>query len=313
MHNLARWDGTAWHASGNFNGIIYALFVRGGELYAAGTFTLADAASANHIARFDGEQWNGIGDGSRGLATGSTGNVYVLTPDDSGLWVGGRFSHIGTIPASNISHWNFCTPGPVLPNHDSLFVNGTEVTVGWHMPQTTAKHLSPAAVSFHVQVGVGAAFQDIAADLDNITDTFVTISALEQNTLYSWRVQAIVNDTIGAWSERSTFTTGMATDVNDPSQDLPARFSLRQNYPNPFNPSTTISFTLPGKSTVHLNVYNIAGQKVATLADGSMDAGEHTVVWDGSVESGGKAASGVYLYRLDAGRYSSTKKMLLLK
>ncbi|MBD3258197.1 T9SS type A sorting domain-containing protein [candidate division GN15 bacterium] len=96
--------------------------------------------------------------------------------------------------------------------------------------------------------------------------------------------------------------------VESDDATLPGDFALHQNYPNPFNPSTEIAFSLPEASEVRLDVFNIAGQKVTTLVDGTLEAGHHTVTWDGS-----DLASGVYLYRLDAGTYSATKKMVLLK
>jgi PKD repeat protein len=83
---------------------------------------------------------------------------------------------------------------------------------------------------------------------------------------------------------------------------------LRQNYPNPFNPTTEISFSLPQASWVTLEIYNIVGQKTATLVEGYLDAGQHTVTWNGS-----NAASGVYVYRLQAGPVVETRKMILLK
>lgn len=78
--------------------------------------------------------------------------------------------------------------------------------------------------------------------------------------------------------------------------------------PNPFNPSAIISFSLPRASQVRLDVYNILGQRIATLADSYLSAGEHSFTWDGS-----KAASGMYMYRLRAGETVTTEKMMLLK
>jgi len=89
---------------------------------------------------------------------------------------------------------------------------------------------------------------------------------------------------------------------------LPQGFELGQNYPNPFNPKTNIDFTLPKRADVKLDIYNIMGQKVATVADASYEAGDHAVTWDGS-----KSASGVYFYKLTAGEFEQTRKMLLLK
>ncbi len=94
---------------------------------------------------------------------------------------------------------------------------------------------------------------------------------------------------------------------------LPDRFVLRQNYPNPFNPTTEIGFTLPTANHVTLEVYNILGQRVAVLVDGYREAGEHVVQWESKDANGQQLSSGVYLYRLEAGEFLDTKKMLLLK
>ena len=85
-------------------------------------------------------------------------------------------------------------------------------------------------------------------------------------------------------------------------------FNLSQNYPNPFNPATEISFRLPVATDVTLEIYNITGQKVATLIDGNLSAGEHRVSWDGRDHS-----SGVYFYRLTTPGFSDSRKMILLK
>ena len=85
------------------------------------------------------------------------------------------------------------------------------------------------------------------------------------------------------------------------------------NYPNPFNPSTEVIYTLPANAAVTLKVYNIIGREVNTLVEGVKPAGEHRIVWDGTDDSGVKVASGIYLYRLQAGATSLTKKMVLLR
>jgi len=89
---------------------------------------------------------------------------------------------------------------------------------------------------------------------------------------------------------------------------LPTEFSLGQNYPNPFNPATDISFALPVASHVRLEIYNIMGQKVATVVDAPMTAGYHSVSYNAAGN-----ASGVYFYRLEADTFVETRKMLLLK
>jgi len=94
---------------------------------------------------------------------------------------------------------------------------------------------------------------------------------------------------------------------------IPGEFQLSQNYPNPFNPTTSISFNLPEAGQVTLAVYNILGQQVAIVAEGLFSAGPHEVVWDGTDDSGVPVSSGVYLYRIQTGQFSETRKMLLMK
>jgi len=90
--------------------------------------------------------------------------------------------------------------------------------------------------------------------------------------------------------------------------EIPDKFYLKQNYPNPFNPRTIINYELPITNYVELNIYNINGQKVATIVSGKQNVGFHSVEWDAS-----GIASGVYYYRLVAGEYVATKKLVLTK
>jgi hypothetical protein len=93
----------------------------------------------------------------------------------------------------------------------------------------------------------------------------------------------------------------------------PRSFSLSQNYPNPFNPETSIEYALPQDAQVRLIIYNVLGQKVATLVDEHQAAGCKTVWWDGKDETGDEVSSGVYFYRLTAGEFSEVRKMMMVK
>lgn len=97
------------------------------------------------------------------------------------------------------------------------------------------------------------------------------------------------------------------------SAGIPAEFALSQNHPNPFNPETEISFSLPERSQVSLVIYNILGEKVKILANGEMDAGTHSIHWNGRDEAGNSVASGVYFYRLKTAMFDQTMKMVLMK
>ncbi len=107
------------------------------------------------------------------------------------------------------------------------------------------------------------------------------------------------------------FENDVDEDVTD--ADVPAVYTLAQNYPNPFNPSTTIKFDMPVKGHVSLKIYNVAGQLVRTLTNEVWEAGNHSKSWNGTNDLGSSVASGVYFYKLNAGDYESTKKMILLR
>jgi hypothetical protein len=98
------------------------------------------------------------------------------------------------------------------------------------------------------------------------------------------------------------------TDVETEEGYIPQSFSLEQNYPNPFNPSTKITFNLPQSGIVNISIYNLLGQKVATVIDQELIAGRHTVDFDAS-----SLSSGVYFYKIESGKNTATQKMMLLK
>ncbi len=94
---------------------------------------------------------------------------------------------------------------------------------------------------------------------------------------------------------------------NDPVQ-MPFSYRLSQNYPNPFNPVTTIEYSLKTAGRVNVAIFNILGQKVQTLVDEHKPAGEYSIKFDGA-----RLSSGVYLYKIQAGDFVDTKKMVIMK
>jgi len=94
---------------------------------------------------------------------------------------------------------------------------------------------------------------------------------------------------------------------------LPVTHNLFQNYPNPFNPSTVISYSIPNVSFVSLKIYDILGREVKTLVNKEQNIGIHNVQWNGENNYGSKVSSGIYLYKIEAGNFIMTKKMLLIK
>jgi len=96
-------------------------------------------------------------------------------------------------------------------------------------------------------------------------------------------------------------------------RSLPDRFELSQNYPNPFNPETVIPFSVPESGVLRLSIFNVLGQEVAVLVDGSVQAGFHRIVWDGKDGFGRSIASGLYFVRMHSDGFSSVRKMMFLK
>jgi hypothetical protein len=97
------------------------------------------------------------------------------------------------------------------------------------------------------------------------------------------------------------------TDVEN-TTELPQHFSLEQNYPNPFNPTTTIIYGLKERTIVELKIFDVLGREMETIIKGEQDAGNYEIEFNAS-----RLASGIYFYRLQAGEFIETKKMILLK
>jgi hypothetical protein len=140
-----------------------------------------------------------------------------------------------------------------------------------------------------------------------------TISYLNQDVpdmanIYITLIDSFYNpQSVGSIALVDDFYFDQANDVND-QNNFPDEYALLQNYPNPFNPSTTISYQLPVGGNLTLKVYDVLGNEIATLVNEEKPAGEYEVEFSAAALS-----SGIYIYRLKAGTYSETKKMILLK
>ncbi len=137
------------------------------------------------------------------------------------------------------------------------------------------------------------------------TDNLYSDVNVIQGTTYYYVIAAI--DYSGNASEFSEKVSATVTDV-DSGTEIPTVYALGQNYPNPFNPSTVIKFSIPNSGLVSLKVFNILGQEVATLVNEMKSVGVYEVSFDAS-----SLTTGMYIYRIQSGEFTSTKKMLLIK
>jgi hypothetical protein len=132
---------------------------------------------------------------------------------------------------------------------------------------------------------------------------FIDKNAMENQT-YTYRVKAYKDSLESGYSNEASLLVG----VNDEKEEIPTEYSLNQNYPNPFNPTTTIKFALPKESLTKIIVYDLLGKEVQTLINKELKAGFHEVKFDAV-----NLTNGVYFYRIQAGNFIQTKKMILMK
>jgi hypothetical protein len=164
--------------------------------------------------------------------------------------------------------------------------------------------------SYHLQIATDADFEDLAVDEPRLAVNYYKLPPLPVETTYYWRVNATNPLGTSDWSPAWIFTTCVlqGVPVQVAAEDQPMTFRLHQNAPNPFNRITRIAYDLPEPSDVILTVYTLTGQEVVALVWAHQRPGCYEVAWDGS-----GCATGVYFYRLKAGGFVQTKRMILLQ
>jgi bacillopeptidase F (M6 metalloprotease family) len=248
---------------------------------------------------------------------------------DNGLWeigtptVGPTSTHSGQNCAGTVLNGNYF-------NSANTRLISPEITLTpkagqipelffWHWYRMHNSYLNYDYGSVEISVN-GGSWQTIAGPYDEHNETwsqaYVPLSAYADSTV---RI-AFLFISSGAYVDNGWYIDDVRIEgidsivvgINE-NKDIPEEISLSQNYPNPFNPSTTISYQLPKSGKVELTIYNMLGQEVRKLVDEKQAVGEYTIQWDGRDYNGTPVASGVYLYRLKAGEFIETKKMLLLR
>ncbi len=160
----------------------------------------------------------------------------------------------------------------------------------------------PAYTTFEVQYKFSINFGD-SVNNGGGNDNENAIGTNHVINLFSSAAYCVTLDTFGVMGAKE-FVTGVENNNNV----LPTTYTLGQNYPNPFNPSTKINFSVPKEGLVSIKVYNSIGQEIATLVNENKSAGNYTVNFDAA-----RVSSGIYFYKIVAGNFTATKKMILLK
>ncbi len=278
-----------------------------GNVYVGGTASVASFGSNYVVIKYasNGDslwarRYNGgtsNGNGAAAFVIDASGNSYITgtsyssntnadyatlkySPNGDSLWASrflGRFTTSSDAAASL-----------AVDNSGNVFVTGTSGDY------ETVKYSSSGVQQW-------AAYYDGPAGLE---DDPVSIALDPAGNIYvTGRSQGV-----GTAYDYATVKYSQTTGVNDPPDDVPSEYSLSQNYPNPFNPTTEIRYQISEVSHVTLNVYDILGREMATLVHEVKRPGAYTVRWDAT-----RFASGVYFYRLQAGSFIETKKLILLR
>jgi hypothetical protein len=216
--------------------------------------------------------------------------VRALHQVAGGLWA---------TPADFVTAIAAPSPGQPITPADMAVISADTVVCVWAAGE-------PQVERYWFELATDSLFATGTIDSSS-ADTVTVVRNLVGGLTYWWRVRAFNAAGWGPYGGVRSFSVAPLAAV-DGDSDLPREFSLAQNYPNPFNPLTEIRFQLPADCRVRLCVYDLLGREVATIVDGPMRAGRHSVVWEAA-----GAASGIYLYRLVAGPFIATRSMVLLR
>jgi len=245
----------------------------------------------------------------------TTKKVTSLTKITKYYWRVRAYNAAGYSSFSTVDSFTTIVPAPAIPL--AISPSGTtgeplNTTFKWHASMYATTYRLQIATSSVIDSIGGFAAENVLFDLTTADTVKQLSNSLPVNTTLYWHVSATDTGGTSSYSVAASFTTGGTVDV-EAVDALPIKFDLLQNYPNPFNPSTKISYSLANAAQVSLKVYNMLGEEVATLVNGNQEAGRYTVQFSASDGNNSTLASGVYLYRLNAGSFVSTKKLVLLK
>jgi hypothetical protein len=308
------WSTLGTGSSNGVNDWVRTLAVVGNEVFVGGFFTSAGGVSANRVARFNTQTntWSTLGTGS---SNGVNNDVNALAVVGNEVFVGGRFTSAGGVSANRVARFNTQTntwsslgtgsSNGVNDRVYALAVVGNEVVVGGDF--TSAGGVSANRVArFNTQtntwssLGTGSSNGVSGGIVPGVNALAVVGNEVVVGGFFTSAGGVSANN-VARWNSGTSR-------VEQLSPTAPKTFLLEQNYPNPFNPSTTIRYQLPVASEVKLEVYDVLGKKIATLVNERQSAGSYQVVWNASGLS-----SGAYFYRLQAGTFTQTKKMILVK
>ena len=192
-----------------------------------------------------------------------------------------------------------------MPNGGETWEIGTNTEISWTSNYTSG------ILTISLSRDNGAHWETIAEEIhvDQYTINYDVSGPPADSCLIK------IIDVVNGVSDVSdaVFTIKYPTGVISKANKIPDAFGLKQNYPNPFNPETKIMFQLPATSQVQISIFNLKGELVRTLVDGTQPAGIFEILWDGRDQSGRVSPSGIYFYKMVAGDFQQVKRMVFMK
>ncbi len=265
---------------------LYRISTGGGDVLPAKSFPLGNVRAIAFA-----------GDASlyAGINTGSLYRVNIGTGDTT--FIGAHTSTIvyASFALNPITNKLWASVRPPIINRDKIYTVNTSTGVATEVGSTGGNNITPA-IAFDAR---GRLF-----GLKGFSTQIDTLIVIDTTTAFGTRIGAMGFAGIQAMATRSDSTTS----VREIAATIPNKFSLEQNYPNPFNPETEIRFQISEISHVTLKVFDVLGREVATLVNEKLNPGVYEAPFGAA-----SLASGMYLYRLEAGSFVETKKMLLLR
>jgi len=324
-------DGTKWIGTGDICGNGTGCESGGLVSFNGSNWTVYDTSNTdlpdNHInviaIEENGTKWIGVsaegdlGPYGYGLASfdGSTWTVYDTSNSD----IPGNYVSTIAIDTDGTKWIGFPGTG-WSDSHGLASFDGTTWTVyDTSNSDLPSNHVVSIAIDDNGVKWIGAEGWSggglASFDGSNWTVYDTSNSDIPVNYVSTIAIDDYGNKWIGTSNGLAVFNEGGVVGIDDKQRHSshPIDFILNQNYPNPFNPSTTIQYSLPEAGSIKLTIFDILGQEVTTLRDGSQSRGNCKVQWNGMDQSGNPVSTGVYFARLEAGEYSHTIKMLYLK
>jgi hypothetical protein len=288
---------------------VLALAISGSTVYAGGIFTGIGGQTRNRIAALDA---------ATGLSTiwnpNANNTVRALAVSGSTVYAGGDFTTIGGQTRNRIAAIDAATGLPTSWNPNAngtvhaLAVSGSTVYTGGGFTSIGAQTRNYIA-ALDAATGLATSWNPNANLPFDVVVYALAISFTNSKIYAGGNFTSIMGESrTGFAGMNNPFDPPTTSVRNVEVGHVPQGFALSQNYPNPFNPSTTLSFNIPYSSFVILKVYNVLGQEVATLVNEEIKPGSYETTF-----SGAGLSSGIYFYRLQAGGFVQTKKLVLQK